>query len=115
MRREGEVVPRYNIFAEMATRVQINKEQYLAQNPEDAKAFKEMLEEANKKTKKEDNEESIPDLHAIQLTKAFMLFVQRIGPLVDCWDSMYSLFTIKDTRNTVTFMLVATYMIVYQE
>ena len=65
MRREGEVVPRYNIFAEMATRVQINKEQYLAQNPEDAKAFKEMLEEANKKIKKEDNEESIPDLHAI--------------------------------------------------
>lgn len=77
-----------------------------------------MLEEANKKSKKEtkeDNDEAIPDLHALHLTKAFMLFVQRIGPLVDCWDSMYSLFTIKDTRNTVTFMLVATYMIIYQE
>ena len=109
------MIPRYNIFAEMATRIQINKEQYLSQNPDEAKVFREALEEANKRPKREDNDEAIPDLDAAKLTKAFLLFVQRIGPLVDGWDSMHALFTIKDTRNTVTFMLVATYMIIYQE
>ena len=40
-------MPRYNIFAEMANRIQINKDQYMAQNPEDAKTFEIMMAEAN--------------------------------------------------------------------
>lgn len=40
-------MPRYNIFAEMANRIQINKEEYLAQNPDDAKQFEIMVQEAN--------------------------------------------------------------------
>jgi hypothetical protein len=39
LRREGDALPRYNIFAELANRVQINKEQYFASNPEEAKLF----------------------------------------------------------------------------
>jgi hypothetical protein len=29
LKREGDAVPRYNIFAELANRIQINKEKYL--------------------------------------------------------------------------------------
>jgi len=32
--REGEVMPKYNIFAEMANRIRFNKERYLKAHPE---------------------------------------------------------------------------------
>lgn len=34
-------MPRYNVFAEVANRIQINQQQYLAQNPEVVKEIEE--------------------------------------------------------------------------
>jgi len=49
------------------------------------------------------------------MAEIFRVFVSRIGPLVTAWDTMYNLFTIKDTRNTLTFLCVMTYAIIYNE
>ena len=34
LQRQGEAKPKYNIFAEVANRIKINQQQYLAQHPE---------------------------------------------------------------------------------
>ena len=49
------------------------------------------------------------------MAEFFRVFVQRIGPLVSAWDVIYNLMTIKDTRDTVTFLSILTYVIIYQE
>lgn len=49
------------------------------------------------------------------MAEFFRVFVSRIGPLVTAWDTIYNLMTIKDTRNTVTFLCVMTYAIIWQE
>jgi len=41
LKREGEATPKYNVFAEMANRIQINKEKYLAMYPEQAKQYEQ--------------------------------------------------------------------------
>ena len=45
----------------------------------------------------------------------FRIFVQRIGPLVITWDYIYNLMTIKDSRETITFVAIMTYILIYQE
>jgi len=49
------------------------------------------------------------------MAEIFRVFVSRIGPLVTIWDIIYNLFTIKDTRSTVSFLVVMTYAIIYHE
>jgi len=115
-------MPRYNIFAELANRVQINREQYLAQNPQ----MVAQMNQANKaeevdssqqisSSARDDTDEALPALGAKALTEAFFLFVKRVGPLVSVYETVHGLITIKDTRDTVSFLCVATYAIIYQE
>lgn len=47
------------------------------------------------------------------MTQGFQSFVSKIGPLVDGWEYMYNIFTLKDTRESVTFGAIMTYAIVY--
>ena len=49
------------------------------------------------------------------LTEAFFLFVKRVGPIADVVEGAHAIFTIKSTRDTITFLAVATYAIIYQE
>jgi len=124
LHREGDAVPRYNIFAELANRVQINREQYLVQNPQVAAQMRQAnkAEEAANSaaatggnSAQEDHEEALPALGAKALTEAFFIFVRRIGPLVSAYDAVHGLVTIRDTRDTLTFLGVASYAIIYQE
>lgn len=62
-----------------------------------------------------DKLESLPNLQPLQLAEIFRVFVSRIGPLVLAWDTVFNLMTIKDTRNTLTFLCVNTYAIIYSE
>ena len=39
----------------------------------------------------------------------------RVGPIVDLWDFIFNLMTFKDTRDTLTFLCIASYAIIYQE
>ena len=61
----------------------------------------------------DDHEEALPALGPKALTEAFFLFVKRIGPLVSAYDTVHGLFTIRDTRDTLTFLFAATYAIIY--
>ena len=63
----------------------------------------------------EDHEEALPGLGPKVLTEAFFIFVRRIGPLVSAYDAVHGLITIRDTRDTLTFLGVASYAIIYQE
>ena len=63
----------------------------------------------------EDHEEALPSLGAKALTEAFFIFVRRIGPLVNAYDAVHGLITIRDTRDTLTFLACASYALVYQE
>ena len=59
-------MPRYNIFAEMANRIQINKELYLAQYPELASNINNTRDDAAAVEDYSANtEENIPNLSAI--------------------------------------------------
>jgi len=112
-------MPRYNIFAELANRVQINREQYLAQNPQMVAQFnqankaEEVDGSAQGSNARDDNEEALPALGAKALTESFFLFVKRVGPLVSVYETIHGLVTIKDTRDTLTFLCAATYAIIY--
>lgn len=59
--------------------------------------------------------DSLQNLAPLQMAEIFRVFVSRIGPLVTIYDFIHGLFTIKDTRNTVSFLVVMTYAIIYQE
>lgn len=45
----------------------------------------------------------------------FRVFVMRLDPLVAGYDAVFNLLTIKDTWNTMIFLVVNTYFIVYFE
>lgn len=49
------------------------------------------------------------------MTTGFSAFASKIGPLVDGWEFMYGIFTLRDTRDSLTFGCVMTYAIIYQE
>ena len=49
------------------------------------------------------------------MTDSFIKFVKRTTPLVNLVDTIYQLFTIQDTKQTIAFLMVATYAIIYQE
>ena len=49
------------------------------------------------------------------MAEFFRGFVTKIGPLVSAWDVVYNLMTINNTRDTMSFLLVMTYVIIYQE
>ena len=49
------------------------------------------------------------------MAEIFRVFVSRIGPLVSACDVLYSLFTVEDTRTTISFLLVVTYALIYME
>lgn len=49
------------------------------------------------------------------MAEIFRVFVSRIGPLVTIYDTIHGLFTIKDSRNTISFLMVMTYAIIYNE
>ena len=68
IRREGDAMPRYNAFAELANRIQINKELYIAQYPELA-----LTKEDLKKQEEDDkqHEEALPKMSLIEMTKGF--------------------------------------------
>lgn len=61
----------------------------------------------------ETHAEQIPNLNLINMTQGFNGFITTIGPLVSAWDSIYGLMTIRDSRDTMAFLAVATYAIVY--
>ena len=114
-------MPRYNIFAELANRVQINREQYLALNPQMVAQMNQVNKaddvdaSAQSSSARDDNDEALPALGAKALTEAFFLFVKRVGPMVSVYEGIHGLITIKDTRDTISFLCVATYAIIYQE
>ena len=64
---------------------------------------------------RDDNDEALPTLGIKILTEAFFLFVKRVGPLVSAYEGVHGLITIRDTRDTISFLCVATYAIIYQE
>ena len=45
LKREGNAVPKYNIFAEVVNRIKINKEKYMSQHPELANGINSSPEE----------------------------------------------------------------------
>jgi hypothetical protein len=57
----------------------------------------------------------LPNLNLINMAQGFQAFVSKIGPLVDGWEFMYNLITLKDTQNSLLFLLFSSYAIVYQE
>jgi len=57
--------------------------------------------------------EPLPNLSLINMSQGFQAFVSQIGPLVDGYEVLYNIFTLKDTRDTITFLCVATYAIIY--
>lgn len=116
LQRFGDAVPRYNVFGEFVNRIKINQEAYFAQNPEAAAQIEEIRrQEALEAEKNDEPLESLPNFQPLQMAEFFRVFVQRIGPLVSAWDVIYNLMTIKDTRDTVTFLSIMSYVIVYQE
>jgi hypothetical protein len=115
MRRDGEPHLRYNIFSELVSRVQINKEQLMIQNPEQAKAIEEYEKSLRAPNDSGEKNEMLPALSATHLTEAFLAFVQRIGPLVDIFDTVYDLISLKDTMRTLTIWSALSYAIIYQE
>jgi hypothetical protein len=113
LRREGDALPRYNIFAELANRIQINKEQYFARNPEEAKLFEQAIKD--EASLPEEPDEALSALNMKVMTESFILFMKRIGPITHVVETAYGLFTIRDTRDTLTFLILSTYVIIYQE
>lgn len=104
------------MFGEFVNRIKINQEAYFAQNPEAAAQIEEIRrQEALEAEKNDEPLESLPNFQPLQMAEFFRVFVQRIGPLVSAWDVIYNLMTIKDTRDTVTFLSIMSYVIVYQE
>jgi hypothetical protein len=75
------------------------------------KERKKQGEEEEKAT----HEEAVPKLSVIETAKGFQAFVTQIGPVVSVWDAIFGLMTIRDTRDTLTFLMVMTYALVYQE
>lgn len=65
--------------------------------------------------KGDDGIDSLPNLQPLQMGEFFINFLTKIGPLVSIWDFIYNLMTIKDTRDTLTFLCISTYAIIYQE
>mmetsp|Transcript_17866 Transcript_17866/g.27634 ORF Transcript_17866/g.27634 Transcript_17866/m.27634 type:complete len:80 (-) Transcript_17866:1347-1586(-) len=49
------------------------------------------------------------------MTEAFIMFVKHSTPLVNMLDAIYQIFTIKDTKTTIAFLLVVSYAIIHQE
>lgn len=98
----------------MANRITVNKERYLSQHPElrDQKGKKDVIENEEEE---EISVDALPHLSLINMSKGFTAFVSKIGPLVAGWQALYDTITIKDTRNTLTFLFVVSYAIIYQE
>ena len=44
-----------------------------------------------------DPNEPLPNLSLINMAQGFQAFVSKIGPLVDGWEFIYNLITLKDT------------------
>lgn len=40
--------------------------------------------------------ESIPHLSVIKMTQGFNGFISKIGPIVDAWDFIFGIFTLRD-------------------
>jgi hypothetical protein len=106
-------LPRYNVFAELANRIQINKEQYFSRNPEEAKLFEHQVQEDS--ATQDEPDDALSVLNMKVLSESFILFLRRIGPITSGVESMYGLMTIRDTRDTLTFLVISTYVIIYQE
>ena len=49
------------------------------------------------------------------MAQGFQSFVSKIGPLVDGWEFMHGIFTLRDTKESVSFGAVLTFAIIYQE
>jgi hypothetical protein len=122
MKREGHAMPKYNVFAGVANRVQIYKEQYQKQNDLEEYIKTKDLYEKEELSKsqiinkiQQDNIDVLPNPSLIALTQVFNTFILQIGPLVLAWEYLYGLFTVRDTHDTLSFLLISTYCIIYYE
>ena len=61
------------------------------------------------------NSNALPHLSMIQMTQGFNSFSTKISPVVAAWEYMYGLMTIKNSRDTLTFLFTVSYAIIYQE
>jgi hypothetical protein len=113
VQRFGDATPRYNIFGELANLIKINQDRYNKEDPAAAAYFEEIKRQ--EQLEPEEPLESLPNLQPLQLSQISQAFVTRVGPLVDMWDYFYHFMTFKDTRDTMTFLCVMTYVIIYQE
>lgn len=58
-------------------------------------------------------DEALSALNMKVLSESFILFLRRIGPISSFVEMTYGLMTIRDTRDTLTFLIISTYVIIY--
>jgi hypothetical protein len=63
----------------------------------------------------DEHDEALSALNMKVLSESFILFLRRVGPIADAIEILYGLMTIRDTRDTLTFLAASTYVIIYQE
>jgi hypothetical protein len=98
----------------MANRIKINREKYVSQYPELALLQKEEKEE-EPEDKASGAEEPLPHFSLINMAQGFQAFIGKIGPIVELWEYLYGIFLLRDTKESVTFGLIVTYALIYQE
>ena len=60
-------------------------------------------------------DEALSALNLKVLSESFILFLRRIGPITSFIEATHGLMTIRDTRDTLTFCVISSYLIIYQE
>ena len=67
------------------------------------------------KSQQDEPDEALSALNMKVLSESFILFMRRIGPIASAVEMAHGLFSIRDTRDTLTFLVLVTYVIIYQE